>query len=184
MILVLTIAVATPNPVMAQDQANSPKPYLLGVEDVLFISVWKEPELTLNVTVRPDGKISFPLVGDIQAAGRSATELGDGLKEKLAVYIREPVVTVLVEQINSFKVSVLGEVNAQGVLTLRSQTRFLEALALAGGLTEFADKNDILLIRVVDDREIRLEIDYKKLLGGSSPEMNIFLRPGDTIIVR
>jgi polysaccharide export outer membrane protein len=157
--------------------------YSLGVEDKLSISVWKETDLTKNVTVRPDGKITFPLVGDVQAAGRTARQLTEDLTKMLARFIQEPVVTVVVEEINNFKVFVLGEVTLQGVLNLRRRTRFLEAIALAGGLSKFADKSNILLLRFEEGKETRTKIDYRKVVSGERPEYNVYLRPGDTIIV-
>ena len=168
--------------------AETPAPaafeeYSLGVEDKLSISVWKELDMTKTVAIRPDGKITFPLVGDVQAAGRTARQLTDDLTKLLGRFIKEPVVTVVVEEINNFKVFVLGEVATQGVLSLRRRTRLLEAIALAGGLSKFADKSDILLMRFEDGQETRTKIDYRKVVSGERPEFNVYLKPGDTIIV-
>ncbi|HZN55891.1 MAG TPA: polysaccharide biosynthesis/export family protein [Candidatus Polarisedimenticolaceae bacterium] len=157
--------------------------YVLGVEDKLSISVWKEPDLLKTVTVRPDGKITFPLVGDVQAAGRTARQLTDDLAKALTRFIKEPVVTVVVEEINNFKVFVLGEVTTQGALTLRRRTRLVEAIALAGGMSQYADKSNVLLMRFEDGKEIRTRIDYRKVVSGERPESNVYLKPGDTIIV-
>lgn len=157
--------------------------FVLGVEDRLSISVWREPDLARIVAVRPDGKITFPLVGDVQAAGRAPRQLTDELTKLLARFIKEPVVTVVVEDINNFKVFVLGEVTVQGVLTLRRRTRLLEAIALAGGMSRFADKSNVLLLRFEDGNEVRTRIDYRKVVSGEKPELNVYLRPGDTIIV-
>lgn len=157
--------------------------YVLGVEDKLSVSVWKEPDLTKTVAVRPDGKITFPLVGDVQAAGRTPRQLSDDLAKLFAKFIKEPVVTVIVEEINNFKVFVLGEVNVQGGLSLHRRTRLLEAIALSGGLSKFADKSNIVLVRFEDGRETRTRIDYRKILSGDKPEANVDLKPGDTIIV-
>jgi polysaccharide export outer membrane protein len=157
--------------------------YIIGVEDVLGVSVWQEEELSLSVNVRPDGKVTFPLVGDVVAAGRTPSILAEELTESLKRYIKDPVVTVIVEEINHFKVFVLGEVNTQGVLQLRGRTRLLEALALAGGLTEFADKSNIVLVRYETGKERRRKIDYRKVVNGGRPELNVYLKPGDTIIV-
>jgi polysaccharide export outer membrane protein len=156
--------------------------YVLGVEDRLAISVWREVDMLQTVVVRPDGKITFPLVGDIQAAGRTPRELDEELTQKLGVFIREPVVTVIVAEINAFKVFVLGEVAVQGVLTLRRPTRLLEAIAQQGGLTAYADKSKVVVLRQEDGREARIAIDYRKVLSGERPDQNIFLKPGDTII--
>ncbi len=157
--------------------------FVLGVEDKLSVSVWKEPDLTKVVAIRPDGKITFPLVGDVQAAGRAPRQLTDDLTKLLGRFIKEPVVTVVVEEINNFKVFVLGEVTTQGVLNLRRRTRLLEAIALAGGLSKFADKSDVLLLRFEDGKETRTRIDYRKVVSGERPELNVYLKPGDTIIV-
>lgn len=157
--------------------------YVLGIEDKLSISVWKEPDLTRSVIIRPDGKVTCPLVGDIQAAGRNAKQLTADLTVALSRYIKEPVVTVIVEEINNFRIYVLGEVAKQGALVLHRKTRFLEAIALAGGLTQFANRSDLILIRYDDDKETRSKVDYRKILSGEKSELNVFLRPGDTIIV-
>ena len=157
--------------------------YQLGVEDKLLISVWKETEPTKSVTIRPDGKITYPLVGDIQAAGRTARQLTDELAKQLARFIKEPVVTVVVEEINSFKVFVVGEVNTQGALSLKRRTRLLEAIASAGGLSHYADKSNVVLLRFEEGKETRTRIDYRKIVSGERPDMNVYLKPGDTIIV-
>jgi polysaccharide export outer membrane protein len=157
--------------------------YVLGIEDKLSVSVWKEPDLTKTVAIRPDGKITFPLVGDVQAAGRTARQLTDDLAKLLARFIKEPVVTVVVEEINNFKVFVLGEVTTQGALNLRRRTRLLEAIALSGGMSKFADKSNVLLLRFDEGKETRTRIDYRKVVSGDRPELNLYLKPGDTIIV-
>jgi len=157
--------------------------YVLGVEDKLGISVWKEVELGKSVVIRPDGKITFPLVGDVQAAGKTPKQLTDDLTKSIARYIKEPVVTVVVEEINNFKVFILGEVTVQGVQNLRRRTRLIEAIAMAGGVTQFADRSNVVLLRYQDGKETRTKIDYRKIVSGEKPELNIELRPGDTIIV-
>ena len=183
-IAILTSLALAPGLALAESAAPAAfEEYSLGVEDKLSISVWKELDMTKTVAIRPDGKITFPLVGDVQAAGRTARQLSDDLTKMLARYIKEPVVTVVVEEINNFKVFVLGEVSAQGVLNLRRRTRLLEAIALSGGLSKFADKSDILLMRFEDGKETRTKIDYRKVVSGERPEFNIYLKPGDTIIV-
>jgi polysaccharide export outer membrane protein len=180
--LMLAAAFST---IRAQEVTESsfPGEYVLGVEDRLSISVWKEPELSRTVIIRPDGKVTCPLVGDIQAAGRTAKQLSADLTTALARFVKEPVVNVTVESIESYKVYVLGEVSTQGALILRRRTRLLEAIALSGGMTQFADRSDVVLIRYDDDKETRLRIDYRKIVSGQKSELNIFLKPGDTIIV-
>ena len=181
---VLVVATALPT-LRAQDPPApaAPTDYVLGVEDKLSISVWKEPDLSRNVTIRPDGKITSPLVGDIKAAGRTAKELTADLTTALSRFVKEPIITVAVEEIQSFKVFVLGEVATQGALVLRRRTRLLEAIALSGGMTQFANKSDVVLIRYDDDKETRTRIDYRKIVSGEKPELNVFLKPGDTVIV-
>ena len=157
--------------------------FILGIEDKLSISVWKEPDLIKSVSIRPDGKITFPLVGDVQAEGRTPRQLTQDLTKLIGRFIKEPVVTVAVEEINNFKVFVLGEVSLQGALNLRRRTRLLEAIALSGGMSKFADKSSLLLLRFEDGKETRTRIDYRKVVSGEKPELNVYLKPGDTIIV-
>ena len=180
----LTLVAAVPSLRAQSEPASSLyTEYVLGIEDRLSISVWKEPDLTRSVVIRPDGKITCPLVGDIQAAGRTAKQLNADLTIALSRFIKEPVVTVIVEEINNFRIYVLGEVAKQGALVLHRRTRFLEAIALAGGLTQYANHSDVIVIRYDDDKVTRTRIDYRKILSGEKSELNIFLRPGDTIIV-
>lgn len=185
--LLLVGVAALGTPALAQaatDASNAAETdYVLGVEDKLSISVWKEADLVRSVTVRPDGKITFPLIGDMQAAGRTPKQLTEEMTRALSRFIKEPVVTVIVEEINNFKVFVLGEIGTQGALNLRRRTRLLEAIALAGGLTTYADKSNVTLMRYDDGKEARIRIDYRKVVSGEKPELNVWLRPGDTIIV-
>lgn len=167
---------AAPAPAVSSDE------YVVGIEDKLSIAVWKEVDLSKTVSVRPDGKITFPLVGDVQAAGRTARQITDDVTKSLTRFIKEPVVTVVVEEINSFKVFVIGEVATQGALNLRRRSRLLEAIALAGGLTTYADKSNVVLMRYDEGKETRTRIDYRKVISGDKPELNVFLKPGDTII--
>lgn len=180
--LMLAAAFST---IRAQEVTESsfPGEYVLGVEDRLSISVWKEPELSRTVIIRPDGKVTSPLVGDIQAAGRTSMQLAADITAALSRFVKEPVVNVTVESIESYKVYVLGEVSTQGALILRRRTRLLEAIALSGGMTQFANKSDVVLIRYDDDKESRTRIDYRKIVSGEKAELNVFLKPGDTIIV-
>lgn len=157
--------------------------YLIGVEDRLQVAVWREPDLNRTVLVRPDGKITFPLIGDLQAVGRAPRQLAEDIGRSLTRFLKEPVVTVTVEEINHFRVYVLGEVGRQGELQLRKPTRLLQVLALAGGLTQYANRGDIILIRDENGKELRQRIDYRKIVNGDRPDLNIFLKPGDTIFV-
>lgn len=159
------------------------KDYIIGIEDELGVVVWGEPQISRTVKVRPDGKISLPLVNDLEVAGRSPEDIRQLITSKLSAFIRDPNVTVIVEEINSFRVYFLGEVKAQGVHSFYRPTRLLQAVATAGGLTEFA-KKEITLIRNPYGVEERLTIDLKRLLSGDPSQENIYLQPGDMILVR
>ncbi len=179
--------VAAPNGVSAQPQAPTgplppPDDYLIGVEDVLGVVVWGEPQLTLDVQVRPDGRITVPLLNDIDVVGRSPEEVGARIGEALETYIKDPNVTVIVREINSFRVYFLGEVASQGALQFLRPTRLLQGIAAAGGLTQFARK-EITVLREESGIEKRIPIDYKKLLAGDPSQENLYLKPGDTVLV-
>ena len=173
----------TTPPAPPEDSTATSSDYIIGVEDVLSLSVWKEIELSKSVNVRPDGKVSFPLVGDLQAAGKTPRQLSQAISEALAKYIKEPLVTVTVEQVNSFKVYLLGELGRQGELILKRRTRLLQAIAQAGGLSPYASKN-VVVVREESGREVRTVIDYRKVITGERPELNIYLKPGDVIIAQ
>lgn len=158
--------------------------YVIGVTDVLQISVWKNPELTIEVPVRPDGKISFPLVDDVQAEGLQVMELKEILARELAEYITAPDVTVIVTQMNSQFVSVIGAVARNMRIPLTRELRVLEAIAMAGGFTTFADKDDIRIVRrAAGGEEVEYRFDYDGYIKGKAPGTNIVLVNGDTIIV-
>ena len=173
---------ATP---LAPKEPESPPPgdYRIGVGDVLNIQVWKEVDLTRSVPVRPDGKISFPLLDDLQAAGLTPVELKAVLTERLKQYLSEPRVTVLVEEVNSYKVYVMGEVVTQGEKVLKNKTDLLQLISLAGGFTAFAKKKEIIIIRNNGKRDARISVNYEKILSGKNPEQNLILEPGDTVVV-
>ncbi len=157
--------------------------YTVGVEDVLEISVWQNQDLSRTVIVRPDGKISLPLVDDIQAAGLSTQELKQAIIDKLKSYVAAPDVVVIVQQINSWRIYVQGEVQNPGVLTLRSHTSIAQLISIVGGFTEFAKKNKIKVIRRKKGHTEIFKINYNKIISGDSADEDIYLRPGDTIIV-
>ena len=159
----------------------APDVYRIGPEDALQISVWKNDSLTRAVQVRPDGKISLPLLNDVQAAGLSALELRDVLAQKLAAYMPNPEVSVIVSDIRSFKVSVIGEVSRPGRLELRSWTTVLDALALSGGFTQFASRSKIVILQPDGKTMKRIPFNYNKALDGEQP--NFYLRNGDIILV-
>ena len=157
-----------------------PGDYVIGREDVLGISVWGEPELSYSLTVRPDGKVSLPLINDVSVAGLTPEQVRVGLEQRYAKFLREPAVTVIVEQFNSFRIYLLGEVNTQGIQAFKTPTRLLQALAAAGGLTKFA-KNRITILRVIGGVEKRIYADYKRLT--QAQQENLMLEAGDVILV-
>lgn len=165
----------------AKTTENSPD-YVIGADDTLHISVWKEPDLSETLPVRPDGKISMPLLNDVTAAGLTPLELKDSITEKLKKYISDPRVTVVVTAMNSRRVFVTGEVNHSGPISLLPHMTVLQALAQAG-FTQFANPKAIYLLRTQDGKQAKLPFNYKDVVKGNHPEQNIELKPGDTIVV-
>jgi len=172
-----TPAQPTP-PAVAQDDG-----YRLGPEDLLEISVWKEEGLKKETVVRPDGAFSFPLIGDVQAAGRTVAEVREEIGKRLARYIPEPTVSVLVMRVASNKVYVIGRVNKPGDFAVGRYVDVLQALALAGGLTPFADEHNIKVIRKQDGKDVVLLFDFSAVSRGENLEQNIRLQGGDVIVV-
>jgi polysaccharide biosynthesis/export protein len=159
--------------------------YVIGPEDVIEVSVWKNNDLSKTVIVRPDGRISLPLIGDVKASGSTPSELKDAIEKKLKEYKQDPIVSVIVQEINSYNIFVMGEVVHPGEFRLKSNTTFLQALSLAGGFTPFASRNKILLMRK-DPRTLavtEIRIKYDTILSGDDPHRDILLKPGDTIVV-
>jgi polysaccharide export outer membrane protein len=156
--------------------------YRLGPEDVLHVSVWENKELTLDVMVRPDGKISLPLIQDVQAEGLTAAELSSVIHQKLKAYLVEPQVSVIVTQVNAPRIFVIGNVGKPGPFPLRSDMSILQALSLAGGFTQFASPRSIKLIRGAGSRQEVRKVNYYNLLDDGG-EGNYLLKPGDTIVV-
>jgi len=158
--------------------------YTIGVTDVLKISVWKNEELSVDVQVRADGMISVPLIDDVRAEGLTPQELKEVITRELSEYVTAPDVTVLVQQMNSRFVSVLGEVRSPNRVPLTRDLRVLEAIALVGGFTTFADKNDVRIVRRdLDGNETEYRFDYDAYVRGRAPGSNIVLQSGDVIIV-
>ena len=158
--------------------------YVIGAADVLRIQVWKNAELSVDVPVRPDGKISVPLANDVQAAGLTATELKDVITQALADYVAAPDVTVMVREINSKSVHVIGEVLRPNQFPLIFDLRVLEAIAYAGGFSPYADKSDIRILRPnPDGTVVEYRFNYNAFLRGKQPEGNLRLQPGDTVVV-
>jgi len=179
--------VAPPSSVTPETGASN-KPhdekYVIGNDDVLAISVWKEPDLTKAVPVRSDGKISLPLVGEIQATGETPLQLEHDITAKLKNFITSPEVNVIVQQVNSRKFNVLGEVTKPGSYPLTASTTIMDAIAIAGGLRDFAKKTGVYVLRKgADGHESRLNFNYKSFIKGKNSDQNIRLEPNDTIIV-
>lgn len=164
------------------DSSDANADYVIGPDDMLHISVWKEPDLTETLPVRPDGKISMPLLDDIQAAGMTPVSLKALITEKLKKFIADPRVTVVVTGMNSRRVFVTGEVTHSGPMTLLPQMTALQALAQAG-FTQFANTKAIYVLRTENGKQTKLPFNYKEVVKGNNPEQNIALKPGDTIVV-
>ena len=174
---------STQSPTSSAKPATRDKNYIIGPEDVLDIDVWKQPNLSRTVPVRPDGKISLPLLGDIQAAGVTPTELGTSIQKMVQKYVSNPQVTVIVTAINSQRIYVLGERNRPGAEQLFPNMTPLQALSAAGGFTQFAKRNQVYVLRREGSKEKRYRFDYKAALQGDPSRQTIILQPGDTIIV-
>ncbi|WP_197414049.1 polysaccharide biosynthesis/export family protein [Terracidiphilus gabretensis] len=158
--------------------------YVIGDGDVLGINVWKEQELTGPIPVRLDGKISLPLIGEIQASGRTPTQLKNDITDKLRAYLSAPDVTVTVLQMNSQKFNILGRVSKPGSYPLSATTTVLDGIAAAGGFLDFAKQKGVYILRKNSEgRMTRIAFNYKDVIRGNHPEENIQLRPDDTIVV-
>ncbi len=167
-----------------QPLESQPDPlYVIQSNDILEIFVWKEPELTRKVLVRPDGRISFPLVQDIQAAGSSPGDLKDKIEEKLKEFLSAPNVTVIVDAIQSYRVFVIGKVQTPGAMSIEKPVTVLQALALAGGFQSNADESGITIIRNTGTLSFIFRFNYKDVVQGRRSEQNIFLRADDVVVV-
>ncbi len=155
--------------------------YVIGPEDSLYIHVWKEETLSRTVPVRIDGKISLPLIDEIQAAGLTPLQLKENLVKKFREFVDIPNVSVIVMEANSFRVFVSGYVRTPGVVRLRSETSILQLIAMVGGFTEWANQRKVLLIRKEDGKEKRITVNCKRIVDGKDP--NVILKSGDTVIV-
>jgi len=168
-----------------------PSEFSLGPEDLLRVTVWKSPDLSGEVTIRPDGTITMPLIGDVAAAGLSANVLAKRISERLTEYISSPVVTVQVKEVNSYFIYVLGEVVRPGKYPLKSYANVMQGISLAGGFAPFASKNKIKVLRNVSSgtqghekkRQVEIPVHYDDILKGTAVPGNFFLRSGDVIVV-
>ena len=187
-VLLLSLGACSPqviqNPPAPTERLMTSEEYLIGAEDIVEVMVWKNADLSRVVSVRPDGKVSLPLIGDVKAAGRTSTQLQEDITERLKSYYKElPPVSVIVQQVNSYAIYVLGEVKSPGRYVVKSGTTFLQAIALAGGFNEFAATGKILLrsTNSKDQKETIKNVNYKEVISGKTT--NVLLIPGDTIII-
>jgi polysaccharide biosynthesis/export protein len=157
--------------------------YVIGPDDMLAISVWKEPDVSVTIPVRPDGKISLPLLNDVEAAGLTPMQLETNITDGLKKFITDPRVTVIVTQINSRRVYVLGEVARPGPFAMYPNMTVLQALSAAGGVTQFAKVTAIYILRNEKGQQTTLPFNYKEVVRGRRGQQNILLKPGDTIVV-
>jgi polysaccharide biosynthesis/export protein len=174
-----SVATAGNAPTPAVAAGNS---YVIGPSDVITVTVWKEPTMSGSVLVRLDGKISLALLGDVTAAGKTPLELADEITTRLKKYIQDPNVSVVLTQSNSKKIYLLGEVTRKGPVDMTPGMTLLEAIGNAGGLTDYAQKGKIYILRVEDGKQQRIPVHYKQALKGDS-DSNVALKSGDTIVV-
>jgi polysaccharide export outer membrane protein len=183
---------STPKPAAATAPDNAaksapgvrPESYIIGAEDVISVFVWKEPDMSKSVPVRPDGMISLPLVGEVKAAGYTPVQLQDVLADAMKKYVSEPQVTVVIEKVASLNFNIVGEVNHPGYFPLTRRMTVLDAIALAGGFKDFAKTKKVYVLRTAaNGSQERLPFNYKEVIKGQNPQQNIELQPRDTIVV-
>ncbi len=178
----ISAGVGGENPEPRGEGDVEPGTYIIGAEDILDISVWQEPNVSRSVPVRPDGRISIPLVNDIQAAGLTPMQLAASITEKLKKFLTKPQVTVTVVAINSQKIFVVGEVNRPGPMALLPKMTALQAISTAGGVTQFADQKHAYVMRHEGEKDSTYPVNYRDLLRGDM-HGNVVLKAGDTIVV-
>jgi len=193
-----TAALAVPLPAHSQTSAQPkpatverpaaltdlPKDYVIGVDDLLGIIFWREKEMSAEVLVRPDGKISLPLIGDLPAAGMTPEQLADAVEKAGTKYVKDAGATVMVREIRSRKVYVIGEVTKPGTFSLGSEMRVMQIIAEAGGFLEHSNKGNVVIVRNENGQEHRYKFNYNEVVRGRNVQQNILLLPGDTILVR
>jgi polysaccharide export outer membrane protein len=172
-----------PAPVSSQVPEIELSSYRVGPEDMLEISVWREEGLKKEVLVRPDGGMSYPLIGDVQAAGKTVLEIRQEIARRLERFIPDPAVSVAILKVGSQRIYVIGRVNKPGEYPIGRYVDVLQALSLAGGLTPFADRNDIRVMRREGDRQVVLPFEYGRVVRGEKLEQNVQLRGGDVVVV-
>ena len=160
------------------------KPYVIGVEDVVRVSVWKSQDLSADASVRPDGTITVPFVGELQAAGRTAAELQKEVAQRVETIVRDAAVTVSVVEVNSYRFTVAGNVERPGLFTSRAYVTVSQALALAGGPNRYGATDEVVIVRTAGGRGVRrIPVNYDAILSGKSPEQDIVLLAGDAVRV-
>ena len=159
------------------------KPYVIGIADVVRVSVWKDESLSTDAIVRPDGTLTIPLVGELRAAGRTAAQLQQDASQRLATLVKDAAVTVSVTEINSYRFTVAGNVEHPGLFTARYYLTVSEALALAGGPNRYADTDEVVIVRNMGGVSQRIPINYDTILSGKSPEQDIVILAGDSVRV-
>ena len=172
--------------VYADAARNDPRgrPYVIGASDVVRVTVWKDPNLSTDAVVRPDGTITLPLIGEVVASGRTAMALQEEIGKRLSVFVKDAVVTVAVEEVNSYRFTVAGNVEHPGLFTSRYYLTVSEALALAGGPNRYASTSNMVIVRNKGSGHIqRIPIDYDAILSGERPEQDIVILPGDSVRV-
>ena len=174
---------ATPGAKGAATMAAEDPNFVIGQSDVLDISVWKDPDISRRVPVRPDGKVSLPLLNDIQAAGLTPMQLQTQITEKLKKFLTEPQVTVIVAEINSRRIYILGEASRPGAYPLLPNMTVLQAISGAGGFTQFANSSKVRILRMENGKQLSLNFNYKDVIQGRDIDQNIVLKPGDSIVV-
>jgi polysaccharide biosynthesis/export protein len=173
----------SPSPDAAPVGVTPPQGYTIGADDQLSIRFWGDPQLSTDVVVRPDGKISVPLLNDVQAAGLTPEELNQVLEKAASKYISEPEATTIVREIRSRKVFVLGQVAKPSPVPLNSEMTVLQVLSAVGGLLEFADKTDIVILRRENGKEKRFKFNFNEVVKGKNVQQNIVLQPNDTVLI-
>jgi len=158
-------------------------PYVIGVSDVVRVTVWKDPNLSADAAVRPDGTITLPLVGEVVASGRTAIALQREVAQRLSAYVKDAVVTVAIAEVNSYRFTVAGNVEHPGMFTSRYYVTLSEALALAGGPNRYASTGHMIIVRSTGSGVRRIPIDYDAILSGDSPEQDIVVLAGDAVRV-
>jgi polysaccharide biosynthesis/export protein len=171
-------------PDLGANAASVDGDYIIGSNDILSIVFWHEKEMSSDVVVRPDGKISVPLLKDVRAAGYTPEQLGSVLSTAAARFLTDPVATVIVKEIHSRNVFVVGSVAKSGTVALQGDMNVLQVIAEAGGLLDYADQDNIQILRNENGRQIRIKFSYKEVQKGENMKQNILLRPGDTVLVR